>query len=291
VILDITHGFRSLPMLSLLALSFLRVAKGITIKHVLYGAPEARKRENNPVEVFDLEPFLSMLDWANATDRFLETGDARKIAPLISEKSQNPLNGVARGLTQLSEALLFMRAEEVHDAAAKLTRMIAEAKTKEWAPHHAPLKLLLGRIESSTAPMSGSNQLRAQWQQIHWLADHGHYTAAASLTREWMVSVNVAMNNGEIFPVDKEHREVCEKWLNQKSKALIAKQRDDLFLEDEHWVEFLKLWGQVNQLRNDVMHFGMRKGSRSPAAIATEINRLLEQILQGAQSLGLGVDP
>ncbi|MBK7995030.1 MAG: CRISPR-associated DxTHG motif protein, partial [Blastocatellia bacterium] len=37
VAFDITHSFRSLPVLSLLAISYLRVAKNIKIKYLLYG--------------------------------------------------------------------------------------------------------------------------------------------------------------------------------------------------------------------------------------------------------------
>ena len=106
VIFDITHGFRSQPVLSLLVASFLRVAKGIRLEALLYGAYE-RDRENSPV--FDLTPFVAMLDWANATERFLETGDARKIASLIREQRKSPLNSVAARLTDLSEALALAR--------------------------------------------------------------------------------------------------------------------------------------------------------------------------------------
>ncbi|WP_425505358.1 CRISPR-associated DxTHG motif protein [Thermosulfurimonas marina] len=40
VFFDITHSFRSLPMLNLVALSYARVLKGIRIRGIYYGAFE-----------------------------------------------------------------------------------------------------------------------------------------------------------------------------------------------------------------------------------------------------------
>ena len=151
VIFDITHGFRSQPVLALLVASFLRVAKGIKIKAILYGAYE-KNRENSPV--FDLTPFVSMLDWANATERFLETGDARKIAMLIREQRQSPLNSVAARLTDLSEALTLVRPMLITKKAGDLIVKVEEAKTEPWRAQHAPLKLLLNRIEASFSPLA-----------------------------------------------------------------------------------------------------------------------------------------
>lgn len=50
-IFDVTHGFRSLPMLPLLASAFLRVAKNIKMQDIMYGAFDARD-ENNQVPLF-----------------------------------------------------------------------------------------------------------------------------------------------------------------------------------------------------------------------------------------------
>lgn len=41
VLLDVTHGFRSLPLLTVLILTCLRTVRKVTLQHVLYGAFEA----------------------------------------------------------------------------------------------------------------------------------------------------------------------------------------------------------------------------------------------------------
>ena len=45
LLLDITHGFRSLPMLGFLAVAYLRAAKAIALTHLVYGALEAQTEE------------------------------------------------------------------------------------------------------------------------------------------------------------------------------------------------------------------------------------------------------
>ena len=65
LIFDITHGFRSLPFLSFLAVTYLRVVKHIQLKGVYYGNFEARDQSVTPnrTPVIDLTPFVDLLDW------------------------------------------------------------------------------------------------------------------------------------------------------------------------------------------------------------------------------------
>ena len=64
VLFDITHGFRSLPFLTFLALAYVRnVRSNVKIERVIYGAYEAVERSNPKKPVFDLTPFVSLLYW------------------------------------------------------------------------------------------------------------------------------------------------------------------------------------------------------------------------------------
>ncbi|RME96975.1 MAG: TIGR02221 family CRISPR-associated protein, partial [Chloroflexi bacterium] len=84
LVVDITNGFRSLPFLSFLAVAFLRIARRVKIQRILYGAWEARNPANES-PIFDLTPFLTLLDWTIATDRFTRFGDASDLAALLRQ--------------------------------------------------------------------------------------------------------------------------------------------------------------------------------------------------------------
>ena len=276
VILDITHGFRSLPTLALLTLAFLRTAKNIELKHVLYGAYGTQNTGHDPTPVFDLTPFVKMLDWANATERFLDTGDARKIAPLITEQRRNPLNDVARSMSKVSEALALMRGERITEESRRLITNVEQAKEEEWEAQHAPLKLLLNQIEARFAPLADTSPLRAQLEQIAWLASHGHYPAAAALAREWIVSVRVVTEGGNVFPVNNTEREIAEQWLNDRDKKIPTE-----------WQAVLEVWRNLTDLRNDLMHFGMRQSPKQPKTIQAQVEKLPQQLREAVQPLGI----
>jgi len=91
--LDITHGFRSLPLIVFIALSYLRTTRNVTIGGIHYGAWEERNQGvgSSPevAPVFDITPFLTLLDWNAAADQFLQTGSADRISQLLSEAQQS----------------------------------------------------------------------------------------------------------------------------------------------------------------------------------------------------------
>jgi len=287
VVLDITHGFRSLSTIVLLALAFLRTAKNIRVKHVLYGARDARENQASPVPIFDLTPFVRMLDWANATDLFIKTGDARGISPLLQENQKSPLNGVAGGLTALSDAIFCMRAKEIQEEAQRLTRLISQSMTEEWSPHQSPLKLLLEHIEQNTRQIRAPNTLRAQLEQICWLQEHRHYPAAASLAREWLISLRIVLHGGNVFPVVRDQRVEAEGWLGLEMQKI----RNGEAIEAPIWKPAVEVFGSVSDLRNDLMHFGMRSQPLKPSKIKLAVDKLPAKLREAATSLGVELGP
>ncbi len=84
VTFDITHGFRSIPMLGIVLLNYAKVLKSIKLKGVYYGAWEANQDGVSPI--FDLTEFDRLLSWTIATDQFISSGNAKKIAALTNQQ-------------------------------------------------------------------------------------------------------------------------------------------------------------------------------------------------------------
>jgi CRISPR-associated Csx2 family protein len=91
IIFDITHAFRSLPMLAMVILPYAQVLKDITVKGIYYGAfevlgPLYEAKKLSPKQrrapIFNLTPFSALLDWTLAIDRFLGAGDAAPVHKL-----------------------------------------------------------------------------------------------------------------------------------------------------------------------------------------------------------------
>ena len=98
--------------MTFLALAHVRKVKNdVKIERVIYGAYEAVERENPKKPVFDLTPFVSLLDWLGAVTMFLQTGEARPIADL------DVPNDIANALTGLFNSLFTNRTLEAQTAA------------------------------------------------------------------------------------------------------------------------------------------------------------------------------
>ncbi len=88
VALDVTHGFRTQPLIGFLSAAFLRATGTAPLDRLLYGAFEARDSETGIAPVFDLTSFLALLDWTSAADQFLATGSADRLARLLEGTHQ-----------------------------------------------------------------------------------------------------------------------------------------------------------------------------------------------------------
>ncbi|RDI95589.1 TIGR02221 family CRISPR-associated protein [Meiothermus sp. QL-1] len=283
LVLDITHGFRSLPILALLAVSFLRIAKGVVLKYVLYGAYEAKTDSSAPV--FDLTPFVSMLDWATASQYFLETGDAGKFQPLVEARGEKPvnthLNTAVKGLGSLSSALAANRALEIGEVARETLGSLGEAQKEAWKPQHQPLKLLLPRLKDmlghlalkkspSQEDYSQEDYLRQNFALVLWLLQNQQFEKALGLAREWMVSFAQYRRQGSWYPISFDSRKEAEGWLNSCVKGETE--------TPEEWKDFIQLWRDLGNLRNDLMHFGFRESPRGKESIPQEFREKIDKL-------------
>jgi len=83
VSLDVTHGFRHLPMLALLSALHLRETKQVTIRGLYYGAFEMKQEGVTPV--MDLAGLLRISDWLGALHTFDKDGDYGAFADLMEQ--------------------------------------------------------------------------------------------------------------------------------------------------------------------------------------------------------------
>lgn len=88
VVLDVTHGFRHLPLLGFLSAWYLEQVRHIRIDAIYYGALEMREQGRTPV--LGLHGLRNLLDWVNALARFDEDGNIGVFVPLLSGLDETP---------------------------------------------------------------------------------------------------------------------------------------------------------------------------------------------------------
>ena len=313
VIFDVTHSFRSLPMLAFLAVAYLQAAKRVHVQRVLYGAWEARDKASDISPVFDLTPFVRLLDWLTATSRFVETGDGYALAQLLkggmpsgpqmgsdmkARALGNNLKLGAKSIEDISLALRLSRPIEAMQAAAQLGTslnqalpdivqtarpfaVLAEQVTKEYGQFALALP-------KDTAQQE--NSLRLQLKMIKWYVERRQVVQAATLAREWVVSI-LAVHFGAPM-IDEKGRKPVEEALNNALEKRKTKPRHiksgiyDAEIEKISFVgDLCSLWSEMTALRNDIAHVGMRVKPQSAADLQRKVTALYPRLESLAEKM------
>lgn len=85
VTLDVTHGFRSMPMLFMPVLNYAKELKHVKTDAIYYGAFES-KEKNKPI--INLNMYNNILAWANAAHGFVEYGSSKEIFEMADEMNR-----------------------------------------------------------------------------------------------------------------------------------------------------------------------------------------------------------
>jgi len=307
VIFDITHSFRSLPFLTFLAAAYLRTARQIKLHKILYGAFEAQDEQRNRTPVFDLTPFVGLLDWITATNQFIYTGDARYLARLLSKEGEarhsNTLKKAGEQLRDFSLAMMLCRPLEVMEEAGKLENTLkkAESDLTQWAQ---PFGLLANRIQAEyaaralpqpTAQEHVMDSLRQQLDLIHWYLENNQIIQAMTLAREWVITA-VGWKLKKSFALELKEREAIERGLSGilrlrragKEKVEEPAGLDDLNAEGRElitWPESDQLsafWGNLTAVRNELDHAGMNPSRTKAVKLA---HKAQQEIWPGLETL------
>jgi CRISPR-associated DxTHG motif protein len=286
LIVDITHGLRSLPVLMLAACQYLRATKGVTVRHIFYGAYELRDKETNVTPVFDLQPFLELMTWSSSTEQLWRYGNAGPLAEQLKalqdrshregwEHGARGLKGLGEKFAHLNRALSLVRPEEVLKEASKVPKNLELARQDAAVlPEAKPLELLFERMADKVAAFavpSGEifsvEGFAAQAEMIRHYLETQQYQQAVTLAREALVSWVCVKER----LVD---RKAGEDWLNGKAKA-----RRDRKPLDSKQDKLASIWQKLNDLRNDINHAGMRDNPEPADTAVQNVERYCAEVM------------
>lgn len=115
IVLDVTHAFRHLPMLALVAARYLATVRGVVVNDILYGAYDMADATGE-VPVLHLGGMLRMLDWVDALSSYDKDGDYSVFAQPLALDGLPPDKA-----TQIEQAAFHERTSNVELARQKLT--------------------------------------------------------------------------------------------------------------------------------------------------------------------------
>jgi CRISPR-associated Csx2 family protein len=183
---DITHGFRTLPMLNMVLINYAKLLKSITVNGIFYGAYEAKKTVNNIeyAPIWNLKSFVDLQDWTNSANIFLKTGNAIELATRINDDNYNSLK---ESLTLYSKQLLVNRGLDIYDGeiTLKLKNQLQDIeKNSSTSPALTPI---LQKIKNEFTHYEKDNALNG-FLAVRWCINNGLIQQAATLLEEFIIT-------------------------------------------------------------------------------------------------------
>ena len=286
VIFDITHGFRSLPFLAFLFAAYLKTAKKVNIEAIYYGAYDMAAQNDGKAPVIDLSPFAEMLDWITATDQFVRTGNARRLAELLNPqgKKRGMAAEASQTLSAVSMAAFLCQPFELMKTARELEQKLADAQSElelNARPFQVLREQIVGEFGRFGADFQSNEQeaLRQEFQLVEWYFENGQLMQALTLAREWLIDA-VTFRLDEPLNFAKDPRTTKE-WaisgLDRVGRLLVDEQRkgtiDDLNADGKkvwEWPERQLLrdtWNAIQYPRNTLDHAGHQREPLHPKTI------------------------
>jgi CRISPR-associated Csx2 family protein len=296
VLMDITHSFRSLPLLNAVVLNYAKVLKGIGVLGIHYGAFETLGSPNEvkemPVEeriapVFDLSPYDTLLDWARAVDMFETAGRAealsrlvsRGVGPLLADKKNRnrqalDLAQLGRSLSSFCLNLSAVRGREIEKMQG-LGDLVDALEQQEILP---PLTPLLEHIREKTRPFDAEDPEAKGFAAVRWCLAHNLIPQAYILMRETILSGLCRLEDHD--PLDEDFREgfwsgllkvVAEGKGEEEWKGIMDERREEAraLIRDlgPELKELAKAYEALRPRRNDFMHGGFKKEATSAKSL------------------------
>lgn len=308
IVFDITHSFRSIPMLAITTIMYLKALKNISVRGIYYGAFEALgpakwvaqniPEEDRYAEILDLTIFDELMEWAYAVRSFVKGGDATILAELglkditysrlgemIKERPYQEFRSLCNNISTFSKQVATCRSMTVLKTITRVQSLLESFEFKIIAETKPAFFKLLDRIHDTFNNFKGNNILK--WLNIvEWALGHNMIQQAYTMLTEMLITYfcdkympvelqmdEIGRRNKISFIVSKvgQKRPIDEEGIY---KTIYEKVKD----ED---LELAELYAAISYNRNEVNHaeFG-RKNQQTKAEdkLRSELSSKFERV-------------
>lgn len=189
VVMDVTHGFRHLPLIALVAARYLQVTKSVHIQHIYYGF---HSNESKVSEVLELRGLLDMLDWVSALETFDKDGDYAVFAPLLVNVGLDKTSA-----DELERASYLERLLNASGASAKLKQVMPKldalhsADSPLFSLFYEPLAKRLSWYKKSSLGLQEQDLAEKYFKRKD-------YVRAVVYAMEGLISRETALNDDNV---------------------------------------------------------------------------------------------
>jgi CRISPR-associated Csx2 family protein len=179
--LDVTHGFRHLPMLAILSAMHLQVIRQARIKGIWYGSYDPDTRES---PVYDLVGLLRIADWLQALHTYDKDGDYGPFGQLL---------GPAGGL--LEKAAFFERTN--NPVRARETLSAWASRADQFPVGDAAAALFSNALQERVSWYRGANRAVHETSLAKQYLDRQDFLRACIYGQEAVITAQVVKTGGK----------------------------------------------------------------------------------------------
>ena len=189
IYLDITHGFRYMPILNIFLLEFISIFKTptVNIKGVYYGM-----FSDKISEIIDFKIFFDLLEWTKAINMFKYNSNAQQLIELLSKDSTN--NDVTKIFTQFNSNLQLANMSSLWQfmkGASKKIKALSDSNNKI-------IKLLSADLINMTMRFDKEKQSDFQYELAIWLHENNNHALSYIALYEAIITKSCELRNYDV---------------------------------------------------------------------------------------------
>ncbi len=227
LIVDITHSFRSLPMLLMNTLIYLKNVskKKINISHITYGMLDIT-RELGYTPVIDLKKVMDVNEWISASYSFMEFGNAYKIAGLLEADNSKSQANVLRDFSDVKNL------NDIQAIENQVQRLKSVAKLLPIA--EITVRPVINNITQALSNAGSHSEF--QFRLAYWHYSIHNYASAYITLVEAIITY------------------VCEQEALDYSNKDQRDNAKDTLMKNKDYRDLKKIYEPVNQNRKRIAH-------------------------------------
>ncbi|MCL2650337.1 MAG: TIGR02221 family CRISPR-associated protein [Candidatus Azobacteroides sp.] len=302
---DITHSFRSIPLLASSLLQYAKFLKNISVQGIYYGAFETLgnprdildripNAEERIAPVFDLTAFSKIQDWSVAANDFIRFGNTSRLSQLTKgniysvlreSKGQNQvasaLNRLNQYIDELSLNIKTNRGKKIIEGEAPdniihILNSLEQDLIRPLNPILSDLKKSVNDIYNEKG--NTKNMLLA----VKWCIEKQLIQEGFTILQEGIISFLL------IDYRNKDKREYVSGFLNRFFSGTFDRSRFKLNTQDSENLEehlgsipgiekWSSIFKKITDYRNDINHAGMTDKTIAATAFESKLKELYEQ--------------
>ncbi|MCF6246488.1 MAG: TIGR02221 family CRISPR-associated protein [Desulfobacula sp.] len=310
IIFDITHAFRSIPMLAIVILNYAKVIKDVSLDGLYYGAMEALGNfpdvkkiplEKRIIPIIDLTSFDHLMEWSVGIDQFLKSGNASLVSKLAEksartilsrtkgrDRSQHIIRKFANNLEAFTKTLSTCRGRDISNNIVRLKINLDDCKKiKLNESLNKPLRPLLEKINRQMDSFP-ENFDKDGIQAAKWCLEHNLIQQGYTILQETLISYFLTRIGEDPYNFQSKNRKLVNQAVYiffDRSPEKIDKNRSEEQKITNKLLNFYKknkaiveTHRNLSNLRNDINHCGFNEDPAKANTLTNELKKIIQQV-------------